>query len=449
MDLKYHIEGIDLRTFARDWGGYTQLDRSRSTASRPVLVNPITKDSIRLKWSEKKNRWEYWNNNPSIPDDHGSVFNFYVHRKDGNLRPFPFPYQDKALYAAGFEFFKDYLGISNGITKGPIGHSTKKTSELFQEGTTRKRSASESRVRYSRTLVPLTEKNIDYLKNERNLLPSTLNNDLFRDTILSSRVKSSKNDHVFTNVAFLRKDPRGHKGGITVHYYRKDLDKNQKLFLDDKRTDELYLWYSNIPENPHAIIYGESEIDCLSHYQLHPSEDPLYLSLNGGYSPEKTKFIHELARSNGIDTIKSITDNDRAGHYIDLETAKGLFNGSEAPFVLETRKETHKLTFKLIIGGHPDKDRIQERLSNRLVGGVPSDTIQLANAKDASFIAIRTDMEEKEKMAIQRTLESIMPLSGYNFTFHKPTFGKDWNEELKRGRRNLKKKEGHDTDIGP
>ncbi len=84
---------------------------------------------------------------------------------------------------------------------------------------------------------------------------------------------------------------------------------------------------------PIDILYvGESIIDCISHYQLHPEKSPrnlVYLSSEGTLTEGQMTLLQVMLERNAIQDLRTIFDNERQGYKYTLWMYNRFFNGRE------------------------------------------------------------------------------------------------------------------------
>jgi hypothetical protein len=83
------------------------------------------------------------------------------------------------------------------------------------------------------------------------------------------------------------------------------------------------IWHSNIPDKIDQVFIGESEFDCMAHYQLRPNPNTLYISHQGNLIPGQVNAIIALLRKHSNRFTANFrmllgADNDYQGSKYDL-----------------------------------------------------------------------------------------------------------------------------------
>lgn len=88
--------------------------------------------------------------------------------------------------------------------------------------------------------------------------------------------------------------------------------KNER-FTGFSKGGEKGLWFAGAAK-PQQIVFCESAIDCLSHYQLKPSDKTMYVSTGGKMSPGAKQSLESLLENHKDAQIVAAFDNDKQGH---------------------------------------------------------------------------------------------------------------------------------------
>lgn len=73
------------------------------------------------------------------------------------------------------------------------------------------------------------------------------------------------------------------------------------------------LWYSQIPSQLDKIIFTESSIEALSHYQLNKPENVAYFSAGGNWTPETGQLIQRVMKKYSDAKIVAAFNHDNGG----------------------------------------------------------------------------------------------------------------------------------------
>lgn len=87
--------------------------------------------------------------------------------------------------------------------------------------------------------------------------------------------------------------------------------KNQN-FTGFSKSGEKGLWFAGAAK-PEHIVFCESAIDCLSHYQLKPDNKTMYVSTGGKMSPGAKQSLENLLETHKDTQIVAAFDNDKDG----------------------------------------------------------------------------------------------------------------------------------------
>lgn len=109
-------------------------------------------------------------------------------------------------------------------------------------------------------------------------------------------------------------DPRGN--AIFPHFDSEGvcgLEIKNQGFTGFSKSGEKGLWFAGAAK-PQQIVFCESAIDCLSHYQLKPSDKTMYVSTGGKMGPGAKQSLESLLENHKDAVIVVAFDNDKAGH---------------------------------------------------------------------------------------------------------------------------------------
>lgn len=130
----------------------------------------------------------------------------------------------------------------------------------------------------------------------RGISKETLNNPLFSRRIL----KGFEGAVIF---------PHHNESGACGYEVRSD---TIRLFTDKGVKG---LWYSQIPVQVGKIVFTESSIEALSHFQLHQPKNTAYFSAGGNWNVETVgRLIEKVMHKYAGAEIVAAYNNDRGGH---------------------------------------------------------------------------------------------------------------------------------------
>jgi hypothetical protein len=87
--------------------------------------------------------------------------------------------------------------------------------------------------------------------------------------------------------------------------------KNQN-FTGFSKAGEKGLWI-HAPKNAERIVFCESAIDCMSHYQCNPDNKTAYVSIGGNMSPKAKETLERLLEKHSDKELVAAFDNDKQG----------------------------------------------------------------------------------------------------------------------------------------
>ena len=181
------------------------------------------------------------------------------------------------------------------------------------------------------TTVDINDKILSFLKGTKDfsylisqgVSEQTINHPIFKNTICFPR----QNNVIQTG--FIMKDQKGTPVA---------LEKKNKGFSGILGPKNKALFISNFDDrySVKSVIFCESAKDCLSHFQLHKPEQPLYISTAGQPSNYQYKRIVKTLLINNFNVLKVATDNDIKGewffsHLISHISAQYLNHKKEQP----------------------------------------------------------------------------------------------------------------------
>lgn len=129
----------------------------------------------------------------------------------------------------------------------------------------------------------------------RGISPDTLQNPLFKNRIL-----------------------KGFEGAVIFPHYDADGVCGYEVRSDTVKTfnkkGHKGLWYSQIPKQVNKIIFTESAIEALSHYQLKKPQNAAYFSPGGNWNPDSVgRLIEKVIEKYPAAEVVSAFNNDLGG----------------------------------------------------------------------------------------------------------------------------------------
>jgi hypothetical protein len=100
--------------------------------------------------------------------------------------------------------------------------------------------------------------------------------------------------------------------------------KNQE-FTGFSKAGEKGLWIHAL-KNAERIVFCESAIDCMSHYQCKPDDKTAYVSIGGNMSPKAKETLERLLEKHSDKELVAAFDNDKQGekytHYLQQQAGR-------------------------------------------------------------------------------------------------------------------------------
>lgn len=111
-------------------------------------------------------------------------------------------------------------------------------------------------------------------------------------------------------------------GGINIRYFNQHRSKCASMFMANSEHDKS-IWHSNIPEKIDKVFVGESEFDCMAHFELTKNPNTLYISHQGNLMPGQVETIMAILKNNVSKFTSDFkmllgADNDSRGSQYDL-----------------------------------------------------------------------------------------------------------------------------------
>ena len=299
-------------------------------------------------------------------------------------------------------------------------------------------------------IVPL--RNSNYLRVQRGISKSTLNDPLFKGRIFNAyHVKD--NGGKFANIAFPKYDLDGTAKNYILYNrpYRSKKDNEIKKFRLVLNRKDHFLFHSKPIKNPSRIVVGESAIDLLSYHEIHGKPDNLYVSFAGNVYQEKLQFFGQLTepflKTNDISLV-SIMDNDIKGHEFDLKVFTSLINRYNPNIYVESSFRANKVCLNIHY-----TEKVRGQLARHAT--ILSEKLTSDLGKDDLVSGLGTCVAFSDKILLEFSLPEVMntypieqeknvfktlvdTMNGLYLPFatniHKSN-GKDWNDDLRASKK--------------
>lgn len=426
------INNVSITKIAYDLG-YTEMYEGKENSKWIKLRNPSSGDTIRVK--QKPYPMYFSNNGGALDMDSGNVINFVINRLGSSVSANRSP--TKEQFNQALKVLKKEIGEIDIINKPKFTYTSSKS--ISEEDDTSK---------IKKRIKALEDPNLyvdNYLTKHRSIDPSILNDPIFTGTVKGSPVVMM-NKKVIFNTAFVKKDLETNKTvGFTSYFFAsKDPKNKQKKNI---QTLKNIPWKTNLFPLSNNLIVGESEIDCLSHYELNLPKNPIYCATGGGLSEEKLNFIYDLY--NKIEspnkTLTTITDNDKAGNYYDIQIAVHFNNKLNPNNPIEIIQNESQTKFILHNANNlPAKtlqDDIRNTLQNESKTSMYNSKVNVVQTKDYFIVELprfKNDANKNLHSYLKPLSKFIFSLTEVKYYSHKPKL-KDWNDVIqeKKGMKNL------------
>ncbi|MBC8769414.1 toprim domain-containing protein [Arenibacter sp. BSSL-BM3] len=296
------------------------------------------------------------------------------------------------------------------------------------------------------TIVPL--RNSNYLRHQRCISKTTINDPLFKGRLLNAYSKRDKG-HKNANIAFPKYDLEDHPQNYILYNktYKSSRDNKIKKFRLVLNQKDHFLFYSNPIKNPYKIVVGESGIDLLSYHELNGSPDNFYVSFSGNVYQKKLDFFGQLTepylKTNSVSMI-SIMDNDIKGFEFDLKLFTNLINRFNPKVYVESSNRHGNVSLTINY-----TSKVGDQLTNHITllevkfktlkawDKLISNSIKWVKYKDKIILAfslpeiIKLNQVNGGKNLFKSLIETITDFYlTFPATIHKSK-GKDWNDDLK------------------
>jgi len=410
------VLNIDLVYFAQK-NGYTERVSGKETSKWISIKNPSTGDKIRIR--TKPLPMVYNNNDAGLSQDRGNIINFVINRQDGLV--FPNPKPDKTQFSNAFNTLKKELG------EIPV-ERTINTEKLNTE--------KEKLIKFNKKqisdIVDCTERSFYYLEKIRNLDRQIVQHPIFKNKIKESPVLM-ENGTIIGNICFVKTNIDNSVTGIVTHYHSAKSKENIKRVYETKDN----IWISNSDDKTDKLIYGESVIDCLSHFTMNQPQNCAYASLEGEYTKTKFEKLFEFYHHIQNPQIISITDNDYNGNVYDLKIAIALYNKANPEKTIETlaQQNCNKLIFHNKFE-HTNIEELKEKMRKIILAETSNnyqpfiDKFNLVETKNNISVDLPYKFEKtKISHYLKPLVEAIHKENNVSFSFQK-SISKDWNQDL-------------------
>ena len=253
----------------------------------------------------------------------------------------------------------------------------------------------------------------------RGITPDTLNNKLFKGSILQGN-KGDVNRH-YNNVIYpFKTSPADHNNEMKTLLQQ----YGRKVAFAGKQIDKIFapgngksrsIWFSNMPDKIQQVYVFENPLDALSHFQKYKPNNSLYCATGGNPAQEQYRVIAETCKNHLSNPVLCF-DNDMAGCRFDT-----AFIASQKP---------DRLTIDKVIG-----EIYHVKISNLTVLEMKNCEMVL-NAKGINVVSkgegeIIVEVSSLDKACFLNIfLEDSITKVG---VIIEKSVSKDFNEDLKQG----------------
>ncbi len=413
------INNINLIDFAYSQG---YSEPKKNSAASVVLENKSTGDKIIV--NKNTNNQYYFN--PDNDNDNGKLYHFILNRLNAGIQVLANPtgFEKRSVFVIAANYLntpQEEVNLTPEITKN------KPTPKLGD----------------NLNIKPLLKK--EFLKS-RDISNNTLTNPKFKNHIFNAYAPGKTEGTFIPNIAFPLYDSIN-LNKVTGYEIR---NNNFKSILGNHTN----LWHSEIPKDLNeisTIVFGESAIDCLSHFELNKKEnkDTVYFSFSGNIYGDKIetflKSIAPLIEKNPNINFKSITDNDHNGSKYDFRILTSFINNFNKGRHIEFEVTKPTLNFHI----HDFIDSVDTIFDIHLKELKKS--LETFNSNLSPLFSKGTANQRKNTIDLQLPNTDLSYneifnflaktyLEKFNMTLEKaqPKFN-DWNEELQKSAREQKK----------
>jgi hypothetical protein len=438
-DIKDKALNIDLKEYAF-LKGYTQLEKGKESSNWITIKNPSTGDSIRIK--KKSNPMVYSNNDPNLDAERGNIVNFVLNRLNGYPVANPKPTSEQ--FREAFKVLEKDLGEVSTDTLFNKKNEFTVSSDYSNSDDAKKK---------IKNLQDPSEFSYNYLRQHRNINPEIIHHPIFSGKFKESPVIMS-NNKVICNLAVVKTDMENKPTGIVSHFFSSRDQQCKKKVYDIHEN----IWKSNPYGDVKALIYGETAMDILSHFEIYGTKNCMYASLEGNISNGKLEPLFELYKSLG-DNVKlvSITDNDYSGYSYDMKTAVFFHNKLNPDKPIEVVHEQNYI--KYVMNGQLNKDfdlkAVKEdmlqylRLESPQQHSLFTPYLNLIQTKDYTIFEVPYKKDQnKVCLFLKPLIELLHKNNNIEFVQHKSKC-KDWNEDLVQKKTGQKCCDNNKQSIGP
>lgn len=419
-NIKEVALSVDLIEYAFS-KGYTEKVKGKQSSNWVTIKNPSTSDTIRIK--KHSNPMVYNNNDPNLEMERGNIVNFVLNRISGYAVANQNPSSEQ--FREAFKILEKDLGQVSTDTLFNKKNEFTLSSNYSNSDDAKKK---------IKNLQDPSNFSYDYLNKHRNINPDIIHHPIFSGKFKESPV-IMPNGKVICNLAIVKTNLENMPTGIVTHFFSSRDQKCNKSVYDISEN----IWKSNPLGNVKALIYGETAIDVLSHFEIFSPKDCMYASIEGNISNGKLEPMFELFKSLG-DNVKlvSITDNDYSGYSYDIKTAVFFHNKLNPQNPIEVIQEQNYIKYvmhgNLKIG--VDFKKVKEdmlqylRLESPDKHSLFSPYLNLIQTKDYTIFEVPYKKEQdKVCLFLKPLIELLFKNNNIEFVQHKAKC-KDWNEEL-------------------
>lgn len=163
---------------------------------------------------------------------------------------------------------------------------------------------------------------ITFLSKYRRIVKETFRHPLFDGTFYNTNPDADSRRKL-TDIAFPCSRLDGSLGGLNIRYYNNNEYKCSSVFFPGSEHGKT-IWHSNVPEKIDSMFIGESELDCMAHFQLKQDPNTLYVSHQGYLMDSQVDVIFDYLKQNKDRLSPDFKlmlggDNDMMGSKYDLK----------------------------------------------------------------------------------------------------------------------------------
>lgn len=274
--------------------------------------------------------------------------------------------------------------------------------------------------------------NTTLLSQIRNISKRTYEHPLFKNTFFNCN-KDIDSRRRGSDLAFPCYRSDGSLGGINIRYFNQHRSKCASMFMVNSEHDHS-IWHSNIPDNIDKVFIGESEFDCMAHFELTQNPNTLYISHQGNLMPGQVETIMTLLKENVgkfSPDFKMLlgADNDSRGSHYDLllicgaAATKDKSNAKCFVSEIPSKKEGYKAH---VVSVRPD---LYESFKKVCLNSPKSDNMQVIT--DDEHCSVIVSRPRDDKFADDALTSMIINSELVRNIVKAKSMTKDWNDDLK------------------